>query len=616
MRLPTDAPTWGAGARELASVSSFGGEEPLRLPFELQRHHLFYGAVAVVSMVVVAAGTGLSPLVGIGLVAAIALAFAVALNDKVGLILLALLVPATSGLARGVPIPGVRLSQAVIGGVGVILLVSARRFARWTALDWLALLYAVATLVLGAWDMLHASQRFGQSELQLLLGPCQFFLLYRATAVCARTSERRRLVLKLLLWASVPVALLAIGQQFDFPGVRTLLVHLTHNDVYAGGSSARVTGPFPLWHNLAGYMFMILLTIAAVMLRRVPDVLPRSVLIGIAAVDAVALVETLSIAPIVGVIAGVVILGVWLRGVTRVLIGFAVVAILALALFGPRLEGRLTQEFSRSPGAARSAVVPQTIQYRYDLWTTQLLPLLKGHEVTGYGPVLPPQLQNFPYTESLYINLVYRGGLILFLVWILLFGGMGFAGLRSARDREPLQQALGATVATAVLCLLFMQAIEAYFVDDGTPQVLWLLLGLLAFRDASPGIRQIPRRLRGQAEIGDRAWAGNVAAALETLDPGSRELLGLSYRHGLDDNEVVGILGLSREAIARWRQSALSRLAVRAHMSPVAVEQVLRSGGVREPALPTPAADLIGRPNGAGQLGRSRDSRGGEGSVD
>ena len=69
---------------------------------------------------------------------------------------------------------------------------------------------------------------------------------------------------------------------------------------------------------------------------------------------------------------------------------------------------------------------------------------------------------------------------------------------------------VGAMVATAVLCLLFMQAIEAYFVDDGMPQVLWLLLGLLAFREASPGIRQIPRRLRGQAEIGDRAWAGQV----------------------------------------------------------------------------------------------------------
>jgi hypothetical protein len=573
MPLSTERPAWAAGARELSSVSSFGGKEPLRLPFDLQRHHLFYGAVGAVSMLLVAAATGVSPLVGLALIAALGVAFAVALNEMIGLVLLAALVPATSGLARGVPVPGVRLSQALIGGLGVILLLCARRFVRWTALDWLALLYAVATLVLGGWDMIKAGQHIGSSELQLLLGPFQFLLLYRAIVVTARTPERRALVLRLVLWASVPVALLAIGQQFNFPGVRTLLVHLTHNDVYAAGSSARVTGPFPLWHNLAGYMFMILLTIAALLLRRVSNVLSRPVLIGIAAVDAVALIETLSIAPIIGVIAGVVILGVWLRGVTRVLAGAAVVVILAAALFGPRLSGRLTQEFSRSPGAQRSAVVPQTIQYRFDLWTSELLPLLKGHEVTGYGPVLPSQLQDFPYTESLYINLLYRGGVILLVVWVLLFGAMGFAGLRSRRDRDPLQQALGAVLLTAVLCLVFMQAIEAYFLDDGTPQVLWMLLGLLAFREALPTPAYARRR---QDVLNRRAWAGNVEMALQTLDPGSQTLLRMSYRHGLSEAELVGVLGLTPGSIAEWRAAALDRLAVRANMTPGAVEGVLR----------------------------------------
>jgi hypothetical protein len=578
MPLSAERPIWATGGHELASVSSFGGREPLRLPFDLQRHHVFYGAVGVVSIAVVAAGAGFSPLVGLALIAAIGLAFAVALNEKIGLVLLAVLVPATSGLARGVPIPGVRLSQALIGGVGVILLISARRFVRWTALDWLALLYAVATLALGGWDMVKQSQHIGQSELQLLLGPFQFLLLYRATLVTARTPERRALALRLILWASVPVALLAIGQQFNFPGVRTLIVHLTDNDVYSAGSAGRVTGPFPLWHNLAGYMFMILLTIAALLLRRVRSVLSQPVLVLIAALDAVALVETLSIAPIIGVVAGVAILGLWLRGITRVILGFAVVVILGAALFGPRLSGRLTQEFSRSPGTQRSAVVPQTIQYRYDLWTTQLLPLLKGHAVTGYGPVLPSQLQDFPYTESLYINLVYRGGVILLVVWVLMFGAMGFAGVRSRRDRDPLQQALGAAVATAVLCLVFMQGIEAYFLDDGTPQVLWMLLGLLAFRDAVP----LPAYAnRVQNALSKRAWASNVAMALDTLDPGSQDLLKLSYRHNLGDDELVGVVGLSPEAIAEWRGAALERLALRADMSPPAVEAVLREN---EPA--------------------------------
>ncbi|HEY1595653.1 MAG TPA: hypothetical protein VGF74_09680, partial [Thermoleophilaceae bacterium] len=90
----------------------------------------------------------------------------------------------------------------------------------------------------------------------------------------------------------------------------------------------------------------------------------------------------------------------------------------------------------------------------------------------------------------------------------------------------------------------------------------------------------VTSRVRGALDQArrERAWAGNVAMALQGLDPGSRELLTLSYHHGLDDEEVVGVMGLSPRAIARWRRSALSRLAVRTHMSPPAVEQVLRAG--------------------------------------
>jgi hypothetical protein len=42
-------------------------------------------------------------------------------RGTLGLVLLAALVPASAGMAKGVPLPGVRLSQAVAGGLGVIL---------------------------------------------------------------------------------------------------------------------------------------------------------------------------------------------------------------------------------------------------------------------------------------------------------------------------------------------------------------------------------------------------------------------------------------------------------------------------------------------------------------
>src|ERR1700733_2110289 len=571
---PLNGARLGLGSRQLASVSSFGGEEPLRLPFDVQRYHLFLAVVAAVAMVLVAAAAGVSPLIAVGLIVAIAVAFAVALNEMVGLALLAALAPATSGLARGIPVPGLRFSEALIGGVGIILLVSARRFVRWTPLDWLALLYAIATLCLGAWDVLAQGQHINQSELDVLLGPLQFLLLYRATAVTARTPERRRVALRLMLWASVPVALLAIGQQFNFPEVRSLLVTLTNNNVYsATNTAARVTGPFPLWHNLAGYMLIYLPAIAALLLRGVTDVLSRGSLVAIALVDTVALVETLSIAPIIALVAGVAILGIYFKGMTRVVAGLAVVIIAGLLVFGARIDGRSTREYGRAPGTQGSALVPQTIQHRFDLWTTELIPALKGHVVTGYGPALPPQFANFPYTESLYINLLYRGGLVLLAIFLGLAVSMVVASLRARLDRDPLQKALGPAVAMAVVALVVIGFIESYFTDDGPPQVLWMLLGLLAFRDALP----LPVYTnRVQDALSRRAWATNVAKALETLDPGSQDLLRLSYRHALSDDELVGVVGLSPEAIDEWRSAALQRLAVRANMSALAVEGVLR----------------------------------------
>lgn len=568
------------GAQQLAAASSFGGEEPLRLPFNLQRSHVFLAAVGLVAMIAVAVGVGLKAPLGIGIVVAVAVAFVVALNEIVGLVLLATLAAATSGLARGVPIPGIRFSEALIGGVGVILLVSARRFVRWSAVDWLALLYAVATLVIGSWDLLHQGQPFSLGAIENLAGPFQFLLLYRATVVTARTPRRRRLALRLMLYGSVPVALLSIGQQLNFPGVRSLLVSLTHNNVYAAGTAtARVTGPFPLWHNLGGYLLMLLLAVIAVQVRRVDGVLPRRAMLVIAALDMAALVETLDLAPLIALVAGAIIIGVWLGGlrhILRVLGAVAVVVALGFLVFGGRLDARFASEFSRSPGSQRSTVMPQTVQYRINLWSDELLPLLKGHLATGYGPNLPSQLQNFPYTESQYINLLYRGGVVLLVIWAILFVAMGMAGLRATRDADPLQKALGVAVATAIIVLAFMQVLEAYFVDDGTPQVLWMLLGLLAFHEAPTG-----RTVDEQPTFADptlaRAWAGNVLMASETLDPGTRELLQLAYRHGLPASEIAGVMGLTPDAIERWRRSALQRLALLGHMSPDAVDGVLRS---------------------------------------
>jgi len=471
-----------SGARSLAAVSSFPRPEAVRLPFDLQRSSLFLTALAAASIAGVTAGVMLRPLAGVGVVLLLGLAFAVALHPRVGLAILAGLVPMTSGLARGLVAPGLRPAELLVGLVGTVLLVSARRRVRWTALDWLALAYALAMFSFGFYDLLRRGRPVTQNELGGLIGALQFLLLYRAIAVTATDGTRRRLALRLLILGSIPVSLLALGQQFNVPGVRSLIVQLTGTDIYAAGA-ARATGPFPHWHNLGGYLFVLILVMAALLIRRIPGILPRNVLLAIAALDIVALIQTLDFADIGGCIAGVLILGVWLGGFSRALLAMSAAGLIVALLFAPELNARYDQQFTRSPGEARSAFVPQTLQYRYDVWTKNLFPLLKGKWWTGYGPDPPAEINQFPYAESLYIGLLFRGGVLLLVTYAGLAGAAALAAMRSTRHPDNLQQALGAAVATTLLMLLFMHFIEAYFLDDGLPQVLWVLFGLLAFRE-------------------------------------------------------------------------------------------------------------------------------------
>ena len=309
-------------------------------------------------------------------------------------------------------------------------------------------------------------------------------------------------------------------------------------------------------------------------------ILPRWALIGILALNGAALANTVSLAPIMGVVAGGLILGVWLGGLARMLLGLAVAALAAALLFAPTFEARYREQFTIPAGEDRSPVVPQTVQYRYDLWTNQLLPELDGYWITGYGPDLPPAVQRFPHTESLYLALLFRGGLILLAAYAALIAAMAWAAFRATHHEDPLQQALGASLVTALGVLLFIHLLQSYFFDSGPPHVLWAVLGLLAFRDVTQWTPIVGRR-EELTEMQSQAAARRVTAALGTLDAGSRALLQLSYGHRVSDPDVVAVVGTDMNSMRRWRASALERLSIMTRLSESQVRQILGDSNIR-----------------------------------
>lgn len=450
-------------------------------------------AVAALAACVIGAAAAIEPAAAPLLATAIVLAAVIALRPEVGGWLLVATVPVTAGLRRGLLIPGLRPAEVIITGIAVIVIVACGRgrAPRWGAFDWLALAYVAATVGLGGFDLVARGEPLTTSALGTLLGPLQFLLLYRAVATALPSEGQRRVALRLLLLSSLAVSAAALLQLVGGP-VRPLLASLTGSDLFAqslADGQIRATGPFPIWHNLGGYLMTVVLIGVALALepsRRVLSPRWTAIVVGAAAA---ALLATATAAPIAGAVGGVLYLA-HRAGRLRLVAGRLVVAgLIGALLFSPILISRLDEQFSSHKAAPESTavhnpLVPETLAYRYELFEHQSLPALRGRWLTGYGPEQPPELRlgNFAWTESAYITVLLRGGVPLLLTFGALMVGF-FALGRAAQGRgSPTQVAVGRVLVAVVVILVPIHLIETYFLDTGPPHVLWALAGVAAAR--------------------------------------------------------------------------------------------------------------------------------------
>jgi hypothetical protein len=464
------------------------------------------------SAVVVGVLAAYKPLAGLAVIVVVALALALIDRPAALASLVAGVVPVISGFNRGLLIPGFRVSEVAIIGAAVLVLIRVPRgrALRWGAFDWLALLYAAATAVLGGYDTLHRSGSITGSALGTMIGPLQYLALYRVIGTALQRSEDHRRGLRLFIAFSPVVSLSAIAQQINVPGVRNVLATLTGSSLYGpnpqeGGVrltiAPRASGVFPFWHETGGYLMIVSLLIISLLLSPKQQTLSRKLLSVLLIVDLAALVETVTIAPILGTIVGAIALGIWYnRG--RVVVEYLVAAAVILTLiFLPLLAARSVAQFSAPPGSVpHSALVPETIAYRLVIFKDQDLPLLRGNWLTGYGPSLPNNY-TFDFTESLYFTLLIRGGIILLAIYIGLITSLALRAVDVTRHAETVEQLLVARVLLVTIALLvFISFIEGYFVDTGTADAIWVLAGLTAAAGHGRG-KGLRRPFRRQSPV-------------------------------------------------------------------------------------------------------------------
>jgi hypothetical protein len=388
---------------------------------------------------------------------------------------IAALAPATAGLARGVPIPGLKLSEAliVLGAAYVLAIAPPPDRQRWGPVDWAAFAYAAGSAVIA-----FGHRAAGHpADLNSSLTPLLLFLLYRTLAVGLR-SEVARAAVRLLLIASAVVAAITILQYLDLPGVRNGLRTLVRSGLLERGGTGgiRTTGPFPIWHSLGGFLIPPTLLAVALLLRKVRGVLPRPYLVAILAINVAAIVSSLTAAVIIGVVIGSVVVGVASRRTGTIILSGVLISVVMLMAFRAPLELRYAQQTSRSTSA-----VPQTLSYRTEVWRRDYQPLVESSAAFGVGTATPDTVA-FRHTEMQYLTLLLRGGIPLLTLWALLIAAVLWraASLGWRHGVDPFEAALGAAVLASTIAILPMQLVWPYFTNAGFPQVFFVLLGCLA----------------------------------------------------------------------------------------------------------------------------------------
>lgn len=519
-------------AMAVASPGALREPQPASSWLASRPRGVLLGLAAVGAAFVVGALGALHLKYGIAGILGIAVVALVLLRPFVGGLILVGLVPVISGLAPGIPIPGIRASEALIGLISVTLMVTARRrdAVPWTSVDWVVLLYGLGWLAMGALDARTSGYHLSFSDWGTLLGQLQFFLIYRGARLAIRTKRERKIALVVILGAAVPAAILAILQELRFPGVVHFLSSITPAVGSNGGTSAgvlnganpltntvaapaaasagslhRATGPFDSWTSLAGYLFPLILTMCALALAGLPR-RRRGKFLAASIIVVLGLFVTAELSAIAGLLGGVIALGILFHRGRLVLRWLAIGVAAAAVVVGPFIGHKLTQEMTRSPGSSHSGL-PQTLAYRDQVWTSQYFPAIARQPITGYGVVLPRSIQ-WPYTESQYVSLLMEGGVPV----LLLFAGATWVvidrGRKTARSPDPFDQAVGRALVVSVVALVVMDVIWPYMSNGGLPQVLWALVAVATPLQAS---KRLPPSWSGNSPRPASGRGANIA---------------------------------------------------------------------------------------------------------
>ncbi len=445
--------------------------------------------VGIVLIIILVGLTSFNPF--LGMTSALVLLLWILVTPRPILIVygLVLIVPLTGGLARGAVVPFLRVGQALLV-LAFILFLFARSSplgkSRLTAIDLAFALFFLSEAVFPILALYYRGEHLNLSDtqniyevspLQTLLGPLQYYLLYRIVAATISSEKHIKTILELSFIASIIISAIGILEKI-VPPIRTFIetyyppIGLTTFPDF----EVRIASTLQFYNGLASYLdFAIVLALTCYAtgkrLRIHPLLLAATILL-----SSIALVLTGTFAAWIGLAVGAITVFILIGRVPKLAIFILFGTALAAIIFQPFLLARLDQQLG--VGAAQG-LLPQSLAFRIRLWQNLFLPAIGQHLLFGAGPA-PAVLQIWPAEESQYFYLLLRGGLFYLFSYLLLIGVAVTTCWRQIKSKSSDASYPVAIALLAILVVLsVMNVSNEYFTLAGGTQIIWMLLAIV-----------------------------------------------------------------------------------------------------------------------------------------
>lgn len=436
-------------------------------------------AIAILVGCVIGVSVLISPIIIPILVVLAAATYFLIPRPMIACSLLIIVTTFTSAMPRGKIIPMLAPNELMlVGAVGLLalrLLIkrTEKPLAGGILFGSLALILGTVVVPIVAFTIM--GHRFSIMTIFKLSAPIQYLLVFWLFATVPQSDADRMKFVQLMFVCASGVALIGLLQGFRIsPIVNFLRTWYPSGQTEAASNNiTRITSVFAAWNVLGGFLMLILLLLAALQNEKLSSLYKKNMIVT-AVLCLFALLASGSYSSIVGFVVGLIIVKIIDPRGLKVLLPMFVVAGLGLIILAPLIGGRLLYQFERS----ESGFIPQTLEFRIEVWRDIYIPLILERPIWGYSPTL--QNLAWAYPESQYLLLLFRSGLVSlvgFFIWL----GTLFVWLSTIiRGAMTPMRSVAIAVFAVLISLSIMGITGPVFTWSGVVDYVWILLGLIA----------------------------------------------------------------------------------------------------------------------------------------